>query len=59
MPAGRVRRRKDCSRSWSPHHFVRDDVVKPNLGDNTERFLPYMLTLFFFIWFANMLGLIP
>jgi len=39
--------------------FVRDDVVKPNLGDNTERFLPYMLTLFFFIWFANMLGLIP
>jgi F-type H+-transporting ATPase subunit a len=32
--------------------FVRDEVVKPNLGDNTQRFLPYMLTLFFFIWFA-------
>jgi F-type H+-transporting ATPase subunit a len=39
--------------------FVRDDVVKPNLGENTQRFLPYMLTLFFFIWFANILGLIP
>lgn len=39
--------------------FVRDEVVKPNLGANTQRFLPYMLTLFFFIWFANMLGLIP
>lgn len=39
--------------------FVRDDVVKPNLGKDTERFLPYMLTLFFFIWFANILGLIP
>lgn len=39
--------------------FVRDEVVKPNLGDKTDRFLPYMLTLFFFIWIANMLGLIP
>lgn len=39
--------------------FVRDEVVKPNLGSNTDRFLPYMLTLFFFIWIANMLGLIP
>lgn len=39
--------------------FVRDEVVKPNLGENTQRFLPYMLTLFFFIWFANLLGLIP
>ncbi|MFN3939389.1 MAG: F0F1 ATP synthase subunit A [Chitinophagales bacterium] len=39
--------------------FVRDEVVKPNLGENTDRFLPYMLTLFFFIWIANMLGLIP
>ncbi len=39
--------------------FVRDDVVRPNLGDETERFLPYMLTLFFFIWIANILGLVP
>ena len=39
--------------------FVRDEVVKPNLGKKTDRYLPYMLTLFFFIWIANMLGLIP
>ncbi|HET8962437.1 MAG TPA: F0F1 ATP synthase subunit A, partial [Chitinophagales bacterium] len=39
--------------------FVREDVVRPNLGDETDRFLPYMLTLFFFIWIANILGLIP
>ena len=39
--------------------FVRDEVVKPNLGHNTERFLPYILTLFFFILFGNLLGLLP
>ena len=39
--------------------FVRDDVVKPNIGPKYERYLPYMLTLFFFIWFGNLLGLLP
>ncbi len=39
--------------------FVRDDIVAPNMGKNTNRFLPYMLTLFFFIWMNNMLGLLP
>ena len=39
--------------------FVRDDIVKPNLGSQHERFLPYLLTLFFFIWFGNLLGLLP
>lgn len=39
--------------------FVRNDVVQPNMGKNTDRFLPYMLTLFFFIWMNNMLGLLP
>ena len=39
--------------------FVRDEVVKPNIGPKYERFLPYMLTLFFFIWFGNLLGLLP
>lgn len=36
--------------------FVRDDIAKPNLGKKTDRFLPYLLTVFFFIWIANMLG---
>lgn len=39
--------------------FIRDEVVKPNIGPKYEKFLPYMLTLFFFIWFGNMLGLLP
>lgn len=39
--------------------FVRDEVVKPNLGKHTEKFLPYMLSLFFFIWFCNLFGLTP
>lgn len=38
---------------------VRDDIVGPILGHHTNRFLPYLLTLFFFIFFCNILGLIP
>ncbi|MGB3182507.1 MAG: F0F1 ATP synthase subunit A [Cyclobacteriaceae bacterium] len=40
--------------------FVRDEIVKPNIGPKKyERFMPYLLTLFFFIWFANLFGLLP
>lgn len=39
--------------------FVRDEVVKPNIGHHYEKFLPYLLTLFFFILFGNILGLLP
>lgn len=39
--------------------FVRDEIVKPNIGPKYERYLPYMLTLFFFILFGNILGLLP
>jgi len=40
--------------------FVRDEIVKPNIGEKKhERYLPYLLTLFFFIWFGNLLGLLP
>jgi F-type H+-transporting ATPase subunit a len=38
---------------------VRDEIVKPNIGDKYERYLPYLLTLFFFILFGNLLGLLP
>lgn len=38
---------------------VRDDIAGPMLGEKTEKFLPYLLTLFFFIIFCNVLGLIP
>lgn len=39
--------------------FVRDDIAQPNLGHKTAKFMPYLLTVFFLIWFGNMLGLIP
>lgn len=39
--------------------FVRDEIARPNIGKGYEFFLPYLLTAFFFILFANFLGLIP
>jgi F-type H+-transporting ATPase subunit a len=39
--------------------FVRDEIVKPSIGKGYEGYLPYMLSLFFFILFVNMFGLIP
>ncbi len=39
--------------------FVRDEIVKPNIGHYYEKFMPYLLTLFFFILFGNLLGLLP
>jgi F-type H+-transporting ATPase subunit a len=39
--------------------FVRDEVAKPNLGNKYMRFMPFLLTVFFFIWINNLLGLIP
>lgn len=39
--------------------FVRDDIAKPNLGHKYEGYMPYLLTVFFFIWFNNLLGLVP
>lgn len=39
--------------------FVRDEVVKPNIGHGYEKYMPYLLTLFFFILFGNVLGLLP
>ena len=40
--------------------FVRDDIAVPSLGEKkAQKFLPFLLTVFFFILFANLLGLIP
>lgn len=40
--------------------FVRDEIAIPNIGKQKyEKFLPYLLTIFFFIWINNLLGLIP
>ena len=39
--------------------FVRDEIAKPNLGPKYATYLPYLLTLFFFILVNNLLGLLP
>lgn len=40
--------------------FIRDEVAKPNIGEqHYRRYMPFLLTLFFFIWINNIFGLIP
>ncbi len=39
--------------------FIRDDVAKASIGKKYEKFMPYLLTVFFFILINNLLGLIP
>lgn len=40
--------------------FVRDDIAIPNIGEKKyKKFLPYLLTLFFFLWINNLIGLVP
>ncbi len=39
--------------------YVYNDVIKPNIPQHTERYAPYLLTAFFFIFFNNLCGLIP
>jgi F-type H+-transporting ATPase subunit a len=39
--------------------FVRDDIAKNSIGPQYKRFVPYLITLFLFVWFGNLLGLIP
>lgn len=40
--------------------FVRDEIALSAIGEkHYQRFLPYLLTLFFFIFFNNLLGLVP
>lgn len=39
--------------------FMRDEVVKPNIGPRYERYMPFILSLFFFVLFCNLMGLIP
>jgi F-type H+-transporting ATPase subunit a len=39
--------------------FIRDEVAKPNLGSLTDKYIFYIWTVFFFVLFANILGVIP
>ena len=40
--------------------FVRDDIAKQSIGEKQyAKFVPFLLSVFFFIWIANLIGLIP
>ncbi len=39
--------------------YVRDEIVVPNAGEEGKAYLPYFLTLFFFILVVNLLGMVP
>jgi len=39
--------------------FIRDDIAKASIQKNHEKYLPYLLTVFFFIFLNNLLGLVP
>jgi F-type H+-transporting ATPase subunit a len=39
--------------------FVRDQILRPQLGKKGDHWLPFLVALFFFIWFNNIMGIIP
>ena len=67
IPLARSLTRKDPSKA--PRGFAnameslilyfRDEVVRPNIGHGADAYTPFILTVFFFIWFMNLLGLTP
>ncbi|MGD0383248.1 MAG: F0F1 ATP synthase subunit A [Thermoguttaceae bacterium] len=65
IPLARRIRTGDISRGrfWNMFEamllFVRDKMVRPAIGHDADRFLPFIWTLFFFILFCNLLGLLP
>jgi F-type H+-transporting ATPase subunit a len=59
-------RKRPVSRGWFVNMFeamllfIRDQVARPAIGGHgADKFLPYLWTLFFFILFNNLLGLVP
>lgn len=67
LPAAAAAGRAERGRTSGRRHnavealvlFVRNEVVMKNVGHGGEGFAPFLLTLFFFILFANLLGLVP
>jgi F-type H+-transporting ATPase subunit a len=39
--------------------FVRDDIAQANIGEKSDKFVPYLLTVFFLILLNNALGMLP
>lgn len=62
--AARQNRRHRVPRGWGNLvevfiKFIRDEIVLPNMGPGGLRYMPYVLTTFFFILIMNLLGLVP
>jgi len=54
VPKGRVANALEAMTA-----YIRDDVLRPNLGPAGQVYAPYLLTAFFFILLCNLLGLVP
>jgi F-type H+-transporting ATPase subunit a len=39
--------------------FVRDQILRPQLGKAGDKYLPLLVSLFFFVWIMNLFGIIP
>lgn len=39
--------------------YVRDEIAKPTLGHHYKTYMPYLLSIFFFVLFGNLFGLVP
>ena len=66
IPVVRHIARTPVSRGWFMNMFeavllfIRDEVARPAIGGHgADRFLPYLWTVFFFVLFNNLLGMIP
>lgn len=66
VPVARHVARTHVSRGWFMNMFeamllfIRDEVARPAIGGHgADRFLPYLWTVFFFILFNNLLGIVP
>lgn len=68
IPAGLAARRREAGHGpGKKRHnaieaaalYIREEVVMPNIGHGGEKYAGYLITLFFFILIANLLGLVP
>jgi F-type H+-transporting ATPase subunit a len=39
--------------------YIRDEIAIPNIGEKLQRYMSYLLTIFFFVLFLNIFGLTP
>jgi F-type H+-transporting ATPase subunit a len=66
VPVVRHIARNHVSRGWFANLFeamllfIRDEVARPSIGGHSaDKFLPFLWTIFFFVLFNNLLGMIP